>query len=293
MNISLAQMRYLDAIASQGSFHAAARLLNKSHPNLVLSMKKLEEALGFAVFDRSGYRTGLSAKGQVYLKHVRSVLSEAEKCQAVARELQKDQETELRLVIGDITPIAPVLSLVKTFKKTHDFSRLHLLFENLYGPVERLLEGQADMIVHHLPAPDIRFETKAFCQIDIVPVIAPELLGKTSPYSLRYEDLKPFPQCVIRDTAQHPKSPDYFVLPEHTHIYVGDQATKREVIRQGLAWGHMPDFLVRKDIEQGRLINLTGPHIPAHNIPIKIIRLRDSYKGPLARSLWNALSAAK
>jgi DNA-binding transcriptional LysR family regulator len=288
MNITLKQMQFLDAMVREGSFHGAARKLNKTHPSLITALKNMEDRLGFAVFDRSGYRTRLTDQGRVFHKQVQAVLHEVEKSQDLSLDLAGGQEAELRIVLGDITPLPAALQVLKTFMHTHNFARLNLLFENLYGSVERLLAGDADLIIHHLDEPDHRLESKDYAEISILPVIAPGFISNHRE-DLHYADLQGYSQCIIKDTATAKETQNYFVLKDQPHILVGDQATKREIILQGMGWGHMPDFLVHEDIDQGRLVLITGAHIKAKTIQLKAIRRADIPHGPMAQKLWEAL----
>ena len=69
MNITLQQMRALDAVVSQGSIQSGAKLLNKTHPSVITALKNLEEELGFPLFDRTGYRSVLTEEGKAFHKN--------------------------------------------------------------------------------------------------------------------------------------------------------------------------------------------------------------------------------
>jgi len=65
--LSLGQLRVLDAIVAAGSIQAAAAHLHRTHPTLHASINKMEQALGFKVFDRSAYRLRLTREGAAFL----------------------------------------------------------------------------------------------------------------------------------------------------------------------------------------------------------------------------------
>ena len=291
MNITISQIKILNAVACHGSFHAAARFLNKTHPSLVVALKKLEQEVGVELLDRSGYRTSLSKEGRVFLKQAKAVLDELAKTKEVMEGLRGGQEAELRIVIGDITPLSDSLADLKSFSKKYNYSRLNLLFENLHGPVERLLLGEADLIIHHLEVSDLRFEYEHYGKVSIIPVISPLLLGENNTGNIKYDNLREYPQCIIKDTASHTKAADYYILPRQAQLFVGDQMTKREVILQGMGWGHMPEFLVKEDLKCGRLVSLSGGEVKTRVVDLKIIRLREPAngkpRGPMAEGMWD------
>ena len=57
---------YFLKVVEAGSFSGAARALYLSQPALSKQMAKLEQELGFPLFNRSGYRPVLTAKGQLF-----------------------------------------------------------------------------------------------------------------------------------------------------------------------------------------------------------------------------------
>lgn len=133
---------------------------------------------------------------------------------------------------------------------------------------------------------DPRLEWLDLCRVGLVPVIAPGLLGDPPPRPVRPEQLRPFAQCVMRDSARHSPPTDYFMLAGARQCSVPDQRTKKEVILQGLGWGHLPDFLIDEELADGRLLALAGPHLPGRSEEVVAARRRDRAQGPVAERLW-------
>jgi len=288
MNITLQQMLALDAVVNQGSIQAGARFLNKTHPSVITVLKKLEDALGFALFDRSGYRSVLTDEGKKFHKSVKQILGDMDELKNQAMHLRGGEEGELNIVVGDITPLPDALAVLRTFSKAHPYTRLNLFFGNLFGPNELLLDGNADLIIHHIDKADARYEYRDFCKVQVVPVAAPGFLNSPVSSALRYDDLKGHTQCIIRDTSIHSEKLNRFVLNDVPHLTVGDQYTKKEVIVQGMGWGHMPLFLVEEELNNGKLISIAGKHIKGIKREIVIARLSAPEKGIMAQRLWQS-----
>ena len=287
-NITLQQMATLDAVVSLGSIQAGAQHLHKSHPSVIATLKKLEDNLGFSLFDRSGYRSVLTDKGKTFHAQVKRVLADMQALNSQALHLKGEAETELNIMIGDITPLPSALNVLRKFSMAHPYTRLNLFFGNLFGPNERLLDGAVDLMIHHLDKTDPRYEYRDLCKVSVVPVVAPDFLQTAITQQLRYDDLKLYTQCIIRDTATHSEKLTRFVLNDSLHITVGDQYTKREVILQGMAWGHMPLFLVEKELKRGKLLSIAGKYIKGITRDIVIARLSENEKGMMAERLWQS-----
>jgi len=83
--MTLRQLRYLVAIADHGHFGRAAAACHVSQPTLSTQVRKLEETLGVAVFERSNRGVHLSAAGAPIVARARRVLAEAEGITEMAR----------------------------------------------------------------------------------------------------------------------------------------------------------------------------------------------------------------
>lgn len=288
MNLTLAQLRVLDAVIAEGSLQAAAIRLRRTHPTLHTTLTNIESQLGFSLFDRTGYRLVLTAPGAAFLVRARRLLEAMEELQRFATHLAAGEEPELRVVIGDLSPLPEMLSLLRSFFADRPATRLHLQFEALSGPWELLLNDQADLILHHVDRSDPRFETLDLRRIRLIPVAAPHFLpfavADASP-----DRMRAMVQCVIRDSARHSASKSYFVLEGAPTCSVSDQLMKKEVILQGLGWGHMPDFLVEAELRDGRLVSLANRFFRGGEIELVAARRAERRHGPAASALWTLL----
>jgi DNA-binding transcriptional LysR family regulator len=68
---------------------------------------------------------------------------------------------------------------------------------------------------------------------------------------------------------------------------VSDQLMKRELILQGMGWGHMPKYLIEGDLLNKRLLDLTGKHLKGGQVDLVAARLRTAPHGPVAMRLWS------
>jgi DNA-binding transcriptional LysR family regulator len=283
---TLHELRCLDAVARAGTFQSAARALNRTHPTVFAAVRNLERRLALQLLDRSGYRVSLTEAGRALHLRTRALLRDVEALQAQATQLAMGEESELRVVIGDLCPLPQTLALLQRFFRACPHTRLHLHFEALAGPAERLLDGEADLILHHVDESDERFEALDLFRVRLIPVVAPGFLPFPVSTSITPRQMQPFSQCIIRDTARHTPSRDYFLVHGAHSWTVADQLMKKEIILQGMGWGHMPEFLVRRELRQKRLLSIAGKHLPGGVSSIVAARRHDLPHGPIAARLW-------
>jgi DNA-binding transcriptional LysR family regulator len=254
------------------------------------AIRNLEAQLGFALFDRGGYRAVLTEAGRAFHARARQVLHEMNDLRDHAAQLAAGEEASLCVVIGDLCPLPPMLGLLRRFFDASPATQLDLHFEALGGPNERLFDGTADLILHYVDKADPRIEFVDLLRIDVIPVVAPGFLKFPVGEAITPEDMRPYAQCVIRGSARAGPSQDYYLIEGARRWTVSDQLMKKELIVQGMGWGHMPAFLVADELADGRLLSIEGRQFRRRRVSLVAARRRDSVKGPVAERLWRHIA---
>ncbi len=73
--LNIQQMKYVAAIANNGSFREAAKKLFITQPSLSNSIRELEEELGISLFLRTNKGAFLTEEGMVFFRTSRESLS--------------------------------------------------------------------------------------------------------------------------------------------------------------------------------------------------------------------------
>src|SRR6266481_5276718 len=129
MNLTLHQLQCFDAVVTEGSFQAAAEKLRRAQPSIFLAVGNLERELGLALLDRSGYRVAPTEAGRSFHERLRVFFHELRALKSHATQLAMGEESELRVVIGDLCPLEQTLALLRRFFDACSNTRLHLHFE--------------------------------------------------------------------------------------------------------------------------------------------------------------------
>jgi DNA-binding transcriptional LysR family regulator len=284
--MTIHQLQCFDAVVSEGGFQAAAAKLRRTHSTVFTSIKNLERQLGLRLLDREGYRVALTDDGKSFHGRVRVFLNDASLLRHHASELAMGEESELRIVIGDLCPLPEILGLLHRFFESCPRTRLHLHFEAISGPWERLFDDEADLIVHHIDKSDPRLEFIDLFSGAVIPVVAPGFLPFPITDRITPERMRDYMQCIIRDTARHSPARNFYLIEGARTCTVSDQLMKKEVILQGMGWGHMPVFLILGELQDGRLISIAGKHLQGGSGEIVAARRRGRPHGPIANRLW-------
>jgi len=105
--MNLRDLRYLLALAEHEHFGRAAQACGVSQPTLSVQVRKLEDLLGVALFERSSKTVTPTDACEQLLGHARAAVAEAEAILDVARNLRDPLAGRFRL--GVIPTLAPYL----------------------------------------------------------------------------------------------------------------------------------------------------------------------------------------
>lgn len=149
--MTLTELRYIVAVARERHFGKAAVLCNVSQPTLSVAIKKLEEELGVAIFERRSSELSISPVGERIIEQAQQTLEAANSVKQVAEHGKNQLAGPLR--IGAIHTIGPYLfpELIPLLRKAAP--DMPLVIEENYTSVltEKLKMGKLDIIIIALP----------------------------------------------------------------------------------------------------------------------------------------------
>jgi len=159
--MTLTELRYIVALNQTQHFGKAAEKCFVSQPTLSVAIKKLEEELDVALFERSRSQVRPTAIGKQIIEQAQTVLDQANQIQELA-DLGKDPLGST-LSIGAIFTVGPYLFPHFVPRLQKSTPNMPLYVEENYTAVlrEKLRHGELDAIVIALPfnEPDVVTQT--------------------------------------------------------------------------------------------------------------------------------------
>lgn len=252
MNVTLDQARTLDAFAREGTLQAAAKRLHKGHPAVLYALKQLEQQTGLALFDRTGYRTRLTAAGDAVLRHCRVMLDAERALEATCTVLHSGWEPVLRVVFDAIVPLTPVLEVVKLVRASKAPTKVMLSVDSLAGVEARFGEEQAQMMVFVLPSAQIEGLT-----VHKLPQLKARLVAHRShPLSKRArvtrEELSEHVLLTVRGSDPRLQLVTAELDTQST-VHLPDFHSKKAAIVAGIGFGWLPEWLIERELAKGEL----------------------------------------
>lgn len=149
--MTLNDLRYLIALARERHFGRAAESCFVSQPTLSVAIRKAEEELGLALFERHRHSVLVTPAGVEIIRQAQRVLDEMEVLNAAARAARNEFSDPLKL--GAIFTTAPDLfpPLVRIIKSGGSGLMLYLEENYTHVLTEKLASGELDAIIIALP----------------------------------------------------------------------------------------------------------------------------------------------
>ena len=149
--MTLTELRYIITLAQEQHFGRAADKCNVSQPTLSIAVKKLEEELDTAIFERSKTRVSPTPLGEKIIQQAQRVIEQAGAIRDIASEGKNQLISPFH--IGAIFTIGPYL-FPKIIPKLQQIAKdMPLYVEESYTATlrRRIRQGDLDAIVVALP----------------------------------------------------------------------------------------------------------------------------------------------
>ena len=151
MNLTLKQLRYVDALARHGHFGRAADACAVSQPALSMQIKELEVTLDKALFERGARQVRPTQFGEDFVMRARAILRSVDELEDLARASRDSLVGRLR--IGVIPTVAPYLLPAIIGNLTRLSPGLEIRVRETITPnlLVDLAEGRLDTAIVALP----------------------------------------------------------------------------------------------------------------------------------------------
>lgn len=285
--VSFDQLRAFIAAVDEGSFSAAARKLSRAQSAVSDMVSSLEDQIGITLFDRSGRYPKLTPSGVVILADARGIIANIEFMKARARGMSAGIEPELSVVMDVFYPIEAITEAAKLFREKFPSTPLRLYVEALGAAYQPVLDGTASIgVVGSLPIKPPSLTAERLPGVAFTMVAA-----KTHPLAsieglVPKSELAKHIQLVLTDRSSLSAGRELGVMSSSTWR-LADLFAKHAFLLGGLGWGGMPVHTVKRDLDEGRLVELQIEDVPPGGLilPMTAVYSTATPPGPAGRWL--------
>jgi DNA-binding transcriptional LysR family regulator len=283
----------MEAVVRLGSFSAAARELNRVQSAISYNVKQLEEDIGVELFSRESYRPSLTPAGEAVYRKARELLHKVQELELLGLSLTQGNEPHIRFDLTPICPIPEITGILAAVAESYPGTRLLISME-IFGGEALVLDDIVDVSLTDVVKLDDRLEAIPWRKINLVPVIAPShRLAVHGDSLIPRSELMPHVQIVAGSSSPQTRDTTMGVM-EGGHTWrVTDFRAKHELIRAGMGWGNLPEYMVAEDLERGVLQIIKPEDMEKQVANLYIVRKRWKAHGPVSRYLWDLFANAK
>lgn len=152
MKFRLRQLRAFVLVAEQGSFTAAARVLNLAQPAVSTVIRDLEIRLGTPLFDRTTRQVELTAAGAILLEGARRALAELDGTAARIDDLVARRSGRVAVGAPPLLSVVWLPDLLTTFRAHFPGIAISLIDAPTDRLIAALQTGEIDLAVGTFPA---------------------------------------------------------------------------------------------------------------------------------------------
>ncbi len=260
-NLDLTALRSFVTVAEAGGVTRAAQQLHLTQSAVSMQLKRLEDALGQPLLDRSGRGVALTAQGEQLLSYGRRLLALND--ELMARMTDRAFEGEIRLGVPSDIVYPQIPEVLRRFDREYPRMRVNLLSSYTYKLKGLFEKGEVDIILTTEDAAGPGGETLSSQRL--VWVGAP---GGTAyrqrPLRLAFER-----QCLFKPWAV--RALDAAGIPWEMAVDTGSTRTVEATVSADLAVHAMLDCAISRHLEPiphlGALPELPSTRVVLYRAP--------------------------
>lgn len=260
-------MQLFVRIVESGSFSAVAREMNMIQPTVSKQLTALEEKLGVRLLNRTTRRLSLTDAGREYYQRCKRILDEVQELESEVSDLQNRPTGTLRVNAPIAFGHLYLVPLSFQFREKYPGLAIDISLSDRY--VDLVQEG-IDIAIRFGDLEDSQLVARHVGSSARICVASPaylKLKGRPeTPFDLKGHNCITYTYLFGNEWRfEGPGGP-------HPIRVFGDYRansglTIRAAALEGLGIANIPAFLVREDIESGRLLQVLSPYGPA---PVRI-----------------------
>ena len=251
---ALTRMQAFIQVVDAGGFSAAARRMGKSKALISKYVKELEDELGVRLLNRTTRQLSLTEVGQVYHRDVTEILQRISDLSANVSDIHRDPKGLLRISGPRTFSDGMLGDGIMAFLDANPLISIDLRCEDRFVD---LVEEGFDVAIRISELGDSSMIARRLASFRIITWMTPDLIARIGEPSTP-ADLAERP-CVI-DTNFRGRSSWPFQVDGQRQavsvkgrVEVNSPAAVRLAGLRGLGIARTPYFLVRRDIEEGRI----------------------------------------
>ena len=262
---TLTRMRAFLSVVENEGFSAASRKTGRSKALLSKYVRELEDELGVLLINRTTRQVALTAAGEIYVARASTILADLAALNEEAREATGEAKGALRVTAARTFGDASLgLSLVE-FSAAHPDISLDL---HLNDSFVNLVEEGFDVAIRMTRLTDSAMIARRLGSLDFTICATPQFLAEhgtpkhPTDISRMSAVIDSNAKILYNWTFMDPQTRESIPITVSGRFSANSPYTVRAATLAGLGIALIPEFVVRDDIAEGRLVSVLEEFVP-------------------------------
>src|SRR5699024_6186025 len=117
--LNIKPFKYIYNVEKYGTIREAADKMFVTQPTISQQIKKLEETLGFPIFEKRGRKIQLTSQGEELYPFIHDLIVSINKLEQNISSIQKDENNNISLALGPVLPHDLIKKVLVKFNKEY------------------------------------------------------------------------------------------------------------------------------------------------------------------------------
>jgi len=233
MNITLKQLRILEAVVEHNSYTDAAKALFMTQPAVSMQIKQMELQIDLPLFERDGKQVSLTEAGSELLHYARNIRQQLDEAELMLEELKGLKRGKLHLTMASTANyFAP--QLIAAFHHDYPGAQVTLDVTNRSGLLASLDNNTTDMVIMGKPPKGHNVIATRFMNNPLVVIAAPSHPLAKQKKVIPLRDLADEPFIVRERQSGTRIAAEKFFAVHDMQLKAGMEMNRSEAIKQAV-----------------------------------------------------------
>jgi len=270
----LADMQIFTLVAEVGSFSQVARQLNMAPSSISKLIARLETRLRIRLMHRTTRKIILTEEGQVYYQRALGILADIEEAESLVTSRLKRPRGRVRITCCVPFSLHQLIPLFPELMSRYPEIEIDLISTD---NVLDLLETRCDIAIRIGPLPDSSLKMRKLAESKMLLVATPDYLKRFG-YPLKPQDLVNHRRLNFSNNSGlnrwlFANQAESLEWPAKGTWSANDGESIRAMVLAGGGIGRLSAFMIRNDIDQGKLMTLLDDWNPDDKQSIYLLHL--------------------
>lgn len=252
------QLEMFVAMVEEGSFHRAAERVFRTQPALSMALRKLEQEIGAALFDRTNRNAYvLTETGVLLYEYAKRLLNLRDETVQALQELHNLQSGRIRIGANESTSLYLLPRLILAFREEHPKIKIEVFRQISARLPSELRQRNLDFAILSFSPDEPELEATPIMRDELVLIASPQhRLASVRKTHIRDLGDEGFIAHNVRSPSREKVIEAFrlFKTPLNITIEIATIETIKRFVARNLGLAFVPLMCVQEELERGDLV---------------------------------------